>query len=56
MKKLPKKIYVQIREKDTNEEWLQALLPEEVDYFDDGEVGVYELKNIAKKHTTIIVK
>lgn len=51
MKKLPKTIYVELCEAETQDEYLRA----EADAVEltDGAVGVYELKDTKKKRTEV---
>ena len=50
MKKMPKTIYVRIEDEGTENEYLNAKRSfEEID--EDGNIGVYELKEVKKRRT-----
>lgn len=54
MKKLPKKLLVMIINAGTNDEYLQAeIAPEDFDKDEEGQVGVYELKEVKQKKTAV---
>ena len=56
MKKLPKKIYVQIIAGGTSDEYLRAeVAPEDFDKDEDVQVGIYELKETKTKTTQTIL-
>lgn len=51
MKKYPKQIYVQRDNEGTQDEYLRA--ETETIEFEDGAIGIYELKEMKKKRTEI---
>ena len=54
MKKLPKKLLVMIIDGGSNDEYLRAeIAPEDFDKDEEGQVGVYELKEVKTKKTRV---
>ncbi len=52
MKKFPKKLFAAIENQGTQDEYLNATAKIK-DILDDGEVAIYELKEIGKRKTTV---